>query len=74
MGRHFLGVKANWDFLPNLPFLPILLNVLIVAFSLVVLKGASWRARRARGYCDEERQWATGGIRILKLVNVWVGK
>ena len=38
MGRHFLAAKANWDFLPNLPFLPILLNVLIVAFSLVVLK------------------------------------
>jgi hypothetical protein len=33
MGRHFLAAKANWDFLPNLPFLPILLDVLIVAFS-----------------------------------------
>jgi hypothetical protein len=31
-----LAAKSNWDFLPNLPFLPILLNVLIVAFSLVV--------------------------------------
>jgi hypothetical protein len=37
MRRHFLAAKANWDFLPNLPFLPILLDVLIVAFSLVVL-------------------------------------
>jgi hypothetical protein len=36
MGRHFLAAKANC-FLPNLPFLPILLDVLIVAFSLVVL-------------------------------------
>ena len=29
-------------------------------------EGASRRARRARGECDEERQWATGGIRYLK--------
>jgi hypothetical protein len=33
MGWHFLAAKANWNFLPNLPFLPILLDVLIVAFS-----------------------------------------
>jgi hypothetical protein len=66
MGRHFLAAKANWDFLPNLPFLPILLDVLINALSLVVLTvgavcrirdaAASRRARRTRGSCDEEIQ------------------
>jgi hypothetical protein len=64
MGRHFLAAKANWDFLPNLLFLPILLDVLIVAFSLVVSTvgavrrfrdaAASWRACRSWGSCDEE--------------------
>ena len=71
MGWHFLAAKANWDFLPNLPFLPILLNVLIVTFSLVgLLVGAvcryrdaavRWRARRARGSCDEEMPMLRSG-------------
>jgi hypothetical protein len=74
MGWHFLAAKANWDFLPNLPFLPILLDVLIVAFSLVVSTvgavrrfrdaAASRRARRARGSCDEEMTTLRSGLRV----------
>jgi hypothetical protein len=74
MGRHFLAAKANWDFLPSLPFLPILLDVLIVAFSLVVSTvgvvcrfrdaAASRRARRARGSCVEEMTTLRSGLRV----------